>query len=760
MSENKIVLSAYGSHNASIALYYNGDYKVVEVERWINQKNAGLTGYLPCKSPQVVFDDITEWLLKDVDGDVDIFITGYLSETIVPKFKYKTKHRVNHHEAHAAAAFYQSPFTESTVISFDGGGDGDYFCVYKATRTDGIQLVDRLNYDLGFPYMILAHYMFDIKKEPLNIGNLVYAGKLMGLCSYGSVREEWLPHFINFYKKFKYNGDSFIGGLEVSKTAVPELFKSIGVEFNENIRYKDRLAWDIAATTQRAFEEVFLELAGKYLVNGNVCMSGGCGLNVLLNSRIMNEVNKNIFIPPNTNDCGIAVGSILHTIKPQQQVDLTYSGTPILDDTDVSMLLNKNNLEVVDAVQIAELAQFLYHNFIVGVIQGNSEHGSRALGNRSIICNPTGDMKNVLNMKVKHREWYRPFAPIVPLEDVNKYFHFENGTESRHMTFVAKVRDEWKNVLPAITHEDGTGRLQTVTEQQNPFIYRLLKEFEKVSGYAVLLNTSFNDNGKPILTRLSDAFSLLNDTELDAIYYKNSIIMKESQVKNFKNVRQPEIKDNIMPTTSETNPILFLFDHNKVEKLAEYDKEAKGKYHLVASKAVIDSLATSSTLNTLGNMNGYEIIGENRLYMDWHVNVGTVEGLSNRNMLLWLKECIRDKPDMKAVLPVVFVDMLDDEKVSTIVQTLNKKTKKLWSNEIVAEKYPLSESLFNKQQFVLQTKNGPSIKYFAASIESLIEFSNAYEAVLMSHGQTKPSLNAADYMPMLEMKNNTTFKLV
>ena len=162
---------------------------------------------------------------------------------------------------------------------------------------------------------------------------------------------------------------------------------------------------------------------------------------------------------------------------------------------------------------------------IIGVARGRSEHGPRALGNRSIICNPAiPEMKDTLNEKVKHREWYRPFAPVVRLEDVSKYFEWQR--ESRWMSFCPKVREEWREKLSAITHIDGTARVQTVTREQNEWLYDLLTEFEKQSGIGVLLNTSFNVDGKPILSTIRDAFSILEKTEMDGLIIQNYYFKK------------------------------------------------------------------------------------------------------------------------------------------------------------------------------------------------------------------------------------------
>ena len=172
-----------------------------------------------------------------------------------------------------------------------------------------------------------------------------------------------------------------------------------------------------------------------------------------------------------------------------------------------------------------KLIKFLTDGKIVGVVRGNSEHGPRALGNRSILCDPTKpNMKDILNEKVKHREWYRPFAPVVRQEDVSKYFEFEG--ESRWMSFCPKVKEEWKNILVSITHVDGTARVQTVAREQNEWLYDLLTDLDKATGIGVLLNTSFNIDGKPILSTYQDALEVFYNTQLDGLILSNYFIQK------------------------------------------------------------------------------------------------------------------------------------------------------------------------------------------------------------------------------------------
>lgn len=512
-------ISFYGSHNAGVAIEVdNKIICIIEIERFLNVKNAGYSQYLISGSRRYLLREIVKWINKTY-GIKEFENCFYLnSDTIegTEKVFYHelipAKNYINslHHLSHAACGFYQSEYNEALVISFDGGGNDGFFNIYHASNRKTINEITRLNNDLGFPYMIFGDYLADIKKEPaLNIGNLVYSGKIMGLCSYGNLVEEWLEPMKKFYYS-NVNGLNYLEHLNI-------LGNSIGVNFDSQNRLEGQLAWDVAKTSQIAFEEVFLELSKPYLEQYPsipLIVVGGCALNILLNTRLKKELNRNVFVPPNPNDCGIAVGMLLNYLKPETKVDLTYSGIPIIDE---DMLMSHCESDHrVTIPNICDIAQDLIDGNIIGVVRGNSEHGPRALGNRSIICDPTKpDMKKILNEKVKNREWYRPFAPVVRLEDVSKYFEFEG--ESRWMGFCPKVKDEWKEVLPSITHVDGTARIQTVTKEQNSFLYDLLTEVERLNGIGVLLNTSFNVDGKPILSSISDAMTVFKNTQMDRL---------------------------------------------------------------------------------------------------------------------------------------------------------------------------------------------------------------------------------------------------
>ena len=543
------IISIYGSHNSTIVLSIDEKIQsIIEVERFTNCKNAAIAQYKVVNNPHVVMQSIMSWIKKEFGiTKVDVCLhqnteviydeITYVMKSYIDADKYIS---VNHHQSHAAGTFYQSPYQDALIFSFDGGGNDGMFNIYLANRTNGVTLIDRLInpihnnphicYDLGFPYMIFGHYLNDIRLEVLGDGNLVYPGKLMGLASYGNINQNWLGHFIDFYKQGA-DGNNY-------GKFITELGKKIDVVFDTNARLSGQLAYDIAATSQRAFEECFLEVAIPYMQQYPelpVCITGGCGLNIILNTRLVNEFNKQVFVGPNPNDCGIAVGALLDYLKPQHQVDVTYAGIPLLD-----LDLLSDYAQSVPTRELTRNQHFnkhfhvshdivlndLVNGKIVGVARGNSEHGPRALGNRSILCNPSvANMKDVLNAKVKNREWYRPFAPVVRLEDVNKYFEWDR--DARWMSFCPIVRPDWREQLAAITHVDNTARVQTVTREENEWLYDLLTEFEKHTGVGVLLNTSFNVNGKPILSTIKDAFQIYNQTQMDCLLIEDTYFRKE-----------------------------------------------------------------------------------------------------------------------------------------------------------------------------------------------------------------------------------------
>jgi carbamoyltransferase len=520
-------ISFYGSHNAALCVEDKGEILVVmEIERFNAYKNSGLAQFKVPVNPFdtmknamafikrrygiEVFDTCFSMNVDSIWGDEKIFFDRY-----IPARRYD--YSALHHESHVAGAFYQSDHQRALAFSFDGGGNDGFFNVYSCERKSGVSLLNRIDMDYGFPYMVFGQYLNDIKFEPsLSDGNLIYPGKIMGLVSYGKVRQEWLEDFKSFYNA-KPDGLTF-------QSHIAALGEKIGVEFNQFNRLEGEVAYDIAATSQRAFEECFLDIAKPYFEqypDHPVIVAGGCGLNILLNTRLREEFGRDVFVGPSPNDCGLATGMMLNYIKPQRAKIMTYKGLPIMDEDALTTYFHRPHM----TLEMDKLVDIIRAGKIVGVLREGSETGPRALGNRSIICDPAYPMmKDILNQKVKHREWYRPFAPMVRAEDVSKYFHFEG--ESPYMSFAPKVREEWRYELSSITHVDGTARVQTVTQAQNPFMYDLLTRMDAEGGAGVLLNTSFNVDGQPILTSIKDAFHVFGHSQMDMLLVNDILFTK------------------------------------------------------------------------------------------------------------------------------------------------------------------------------------------------------------------------------------------
>lgn len=518
-------IAIYGSHNGAIALEKENNYYVIEFERFFNVKNAGLAQYKPLRYREEAVRVILQYIEKELritepfdnllhintecshDGECISYKDFIQANNVYEGF---------HHHSHASSSFYQSPFDEALIFSFDGGGNDGFFNIFTANRQHGVTYIGKSNptevtnfdYDLGFPYMCFGHFCKDIKQEWISDGNLVYSGKIMGLCNYGNVRPEWLPYFKQFYYS-KPDGTNYIDQLNNI------IGNNCNLVFDENNRLEGQISWDVAATSQQAFENCFFELTLPYIKkydNIPIIITGGCALNILLNTKISERFpRRSVYVAPNSNDCGIALGLLAAFNKPVTPIDITYSGMELLDKNTYPAWIESNNAK---PVKFDEIVNELQIGKIFGVARGRCEHGPRALGNRSILCDPSfPEMKDILNHKVKHREWYRPFAPVVRLEDVSKYFEWDK--ECRHMLFCPKVKPEWREKLSSITHVDGTARVQTVTKEQNPWLYDLLTVFANKSDHGVLLNTSFNIAGKPILNTIADAMKVLETSQMD-----------------------------------------------------------------------------------------------------------------------------------------------------------------------------------------------------------------------------------------------------
>lgn len=524
-----VSLAIYGSHDSSICIIEpSGKYRVYELERYTRIRNFSLATISDAE-----FIDLMQsmFLLFKKDHGFTEYGSCFFAqvsparrEILKSIFGFIHFEEMTHHAAHAAGALYQSDFAQAIVISSDSGGfempDGDVatFCVFYADRTKPmnqvIKKLAQLPIDVCGAYTTLAIPLKEIWKEDEFTKYLSYAGKIMGLAAYGEIRQEWVSAFWDFY----------YGKINLENLQI--LGEKIGLDFIGINKVEGQDSYDVAATSQFIFEEISIRAITPFVkfYDLPVILTGGAALNVLLNERIKHEFGNPVFVPVNPNDCGLSFGMLALREPPLQTVNIAYNGFDILD-IDKLPKFRKTFTGRAREVSTKEVARMIAAGKIIGVVRGRSECGARALGNRSILCNPAiKDLKAILNEKVKFREWFRPFAPVVKLEDAGKYFEFTG--ESPFMSYAPRVVNGYKLKVPAIVHKDGTARLQTVSRAQNPFLHELIDAMETLTDIGMVLNTSFNSKGKPILTTIEEALELLNTTGIDAVLIENIIFEK------------------------------------------------------------------------------------------------------------------------------------------------------------------------------------------------------------------------------------------
>ena len=519
------VLSIYLSHNASATLIQDGEItEVLEFERFFNVKNQGCLDSISLENPLRGIKGILDYfkskyqvyhydvLLTNIWSTISLRRFHFASDNaILSFFNAKKLELVDHQYAHMATAFYQTDLESSRGISYDGAGNDGNFNIYDCSRTEGIKLIGKVEgYKLGWKYSYFGEKTKSIRKEPdfWQQGGLVYPGKLMGLASYGNVREDWLPHFNNF------NNAGF-------NVEFPE-YQTLTKNCNIPDQYDGQIEYDVAATAQRSFEETFDRLARPYFQNEDkLLLSGGCALNITNNQRIAKE--RKIYVPPNPGDGGLTLGFALDYLKPKQKYNATFMGPEVWDKHNLMEYVQKYNGREVSHM---DLAEEVLKGKIIGIVRGRAELGPRALGNRSIICHAAQPgMKDILNAKVKNREYYRPFAPVCRKDEMGRFFEMTSSPHE-HMSLCPTVREEYREALASITHIDNTARLQVTDEHDSPTFYHILANIAEMNPYPVLLNTSFNIAGKPILNTYRDAIWMLENTEMDGLILEDYYIKK------------------------------------------------------------------------------------------------------------------------------------------------------------------------------------------------------------------------------------------
>jgi carbamoyltransferase len=443
---------------------------------------------------------------------------------ISPNVFYST-----HHEAHIYYSFYTSHFQEATCLSIDGVGEKDTMSVGLGNER-GIEYASLAKYphSIGLYYSAMTSFLGFRPNE----GEY----KMMGLASYGNPNTylDVVRKLITYKNsKLECNLDVFCWNKSDKVMFNEKLSELLGVEQRLPEDSIESIHQDLAASVQKVYEEILFEVLKTISIiseRTNLCLSGGCAYNGTANGKIVgNSSFQHLWIPPAPSDAGSAIGAVAHYLVKERKLKNKITRNPFLgpeyfyDDIQKSIKGLKYKNFTTEKGLLRYVAKKINEGSVVGWFSGHIEFGSRALGNRSILANPTlPNMKDRINKVIKKREGFRPFAPMVTKEKQHDFFEMTDDVP--YMNQVVQVKPQFRDILKAVTHVDGSARVQTV--YKNTLIHKLLEEFELVSGYPILLNTSFNVKDKTMVLTPKDAIDTFFDTEMDLLVIGNHVLYK------------------------------------------------------------------------------------------------------------------------------------------------------------------------------------------------------------------------------------------
>lgn len=502
------------------------------------------------------FDNIlkkTYFFLKNFSFD---FLTGrlkdYKKKIFFSQLQIKNKIYIDHHLSHIASSFYLSNFKECVALSIDGFGD--FSSLSLATiNNNNIKIKQKVFFphSLGIFYHAMTQF--------IGFNNYGDEYKVMGMSAYGNPQTyyEKIKNLISYDENFFYKINTKYFNFYKKNIFYPTpqgvpIYKSIFSKNIEDLIGKPRQDndlltekfFDLAACTQKIYEEIFFKILNKIYKNNpiqNLCLSGGCAMNSLANGKIiLNTSFKNVFIPATPGDSGGAIGAALYFFHKKNKIKYkidnsnpylgshyeNYEIKEILNKFDI-IFQNKNiNTHSYPTKKINFIiAEKLSQGSIIAIFRGKMENGPRALGNRSLLGDPRQEkIAKKMNLIIKKREEFRPFAPSILEEFANQWY--ENCVPSPYMSHVFKVIKNKKKIIPAVTHVDGTGRIQTVNECINSDYYDLIKKFYNITSVPMILNTSFNDN-EPIIENPQDAINFFIHNPIDYLVLENYLLEKK-----------------------------------------------------------------------------------------------------------------------------------------------------------------------------------------------------------------------------------------
>lgn len=460
-----------------------------------------------------------------------------LKSFLVTLFPNAEFHHVGHHLCHAAAAFYSSGYNDAAILCLDGFGDNKSGLLAYGNKNE-IQPIKyiELENSIGLEYLRVTFQ--------IGLGSFGSEGKTQGLAAYGTPR-----FFSDYMNEIELTDDGGFLLSEQLKNMEGYLEGEHYIEekslFNDfildriNRRFKqdplEQEHIDMAASIQKVLDTIGLHSSATLksaTKTSKLVTTGGVALNSTMNGKLLeSNLFEEVYAHPSASDRGNALGAALYFITNTMHIDTPLKEPIIYGGQEFSNEEIENNLKdsgisgekLDDPCQVG--AELIADSKILGWFQGRSELGARALGNRSILADPrAAENKDILNLKVKHREYFRPFAPSVLSERTKDYF--VTNVDLPYMTMTVKVVDDKKSVIPAVTHQDDTARVQSVSSANNLLYYSLISKFNEITGVPVVINTSFNDSGEPIVETPKDAIQCFLKTGMDALIMGNWLITK------------------------------------------------------------------------------------------------------------------------------------------------------------------------------------------------------------------------------------------
>ena len=543
------IAGLWAGHDCSFCVLEDGKPLVhAEYERYNREKSP------PGDAVEFMFDRYEN--VEDVTHFASVYPTKKLREyDSYSKIEEQAKNLggeisfYSHHHAHAANAFYSSNFDKSIVITLDGGGvessegaeTAATVWVGNDTTMERLQTFHPSQLNIGGVWTRITRYVFKLQNGwPLG----GQEGTIMAMAAFGDPMK-YYEDFLRMLTK-----DIIQAGFKPPtqpKGAYVKGKDPVHPYLNRWSMIADRSEqdkFDLAAGLQKATEEVIFSIVQQCLDQlpeyNNLCLSGGVTLNSVCMGKILDKFDdrlEGVYIPPVPYDGGLAIGAaqiLWHETLGNPRVKWENNFTPYLGEAwskehiDKTIAMFDSELSVEES-SVDDLIEKLLDGKIVSVFNGSSESGRRALGNRSILVDPRrSEMKDTINEKVKHRVWFRPFAPSILLEDVPEWF--ERNQESPYMQYVLKFKEDKKDLVPAVVHEDGTARLQTVSKEDNEWYYSFLTKWKEASGVPIILNTSFNDR-EPICENAEHAIRCFLGTQIDHLFFPEyNIILTRSGV--------------------------------------------------------------------------------------------------------------------------------------------------------------------------------------------------------------------------------------